>query len=365
MSDIEYGDEEDDFYEDEWYDQAAKEADSDDDYDYESDHYYDGDGDDEGVGKVSTAVQTRRRNEARGSQKSAKTPSCNQSDAKLAASMSHAATALGSVDCKLSLTSPVIFARVDPGLATKPAARCIYQPGTGEVVALLKNWRQIFADARPTFRSSTRQRAGSQATASRTRKQTDTTAESSRKRKRGSDTIAEPNSSVITAASLPSDIATSLATADLELRPTSPPPHTLDRPPSATAGLSPLSSPSLSSTAATTSATTTITASAVSQQASSPSPPQSSRDLNMASLRKSLGASNFAEASARMQDSRGGADRSSRKRKAGQCDSPETAEGGQPERKHRVVAVQATMTDGAAESTPVRRSARKRTQVRQ
>ncbi|KAI5305734.1 hypothetical protein KEM56_003475 [Ascosphaera pollenicola] len=151
MSDVEYGDEEDEFLEDEWYDNPddyvmtdgcpldtmadpvffrdpAQDEDVS-DYEYESDHYYDGDEED-----IPNLIDKRRphRIDSRG---------VNTGTDSLSST---------SVSSSKLITAPISYAHIDPGLTAAPRARYLYEPGHGEVVPLLKNWRQLFDQARPS-----------------------------------------------------------------------------------------------------------------------------------------------------------------------------------------------------------------------
>lgn len=115
------------------------------DYEYESDHYYDGDDDD------NIALTKKRHPNLHGTAITKTLSAGNHAQSKSLSSIPQLPIIKQS-------TAPVLYAHVDPGLTATPQPRYFYEPGKGEVVAFLKNWRELFDQARPTRANSTKRK---------------------------------------------------------------------------------------------------------------------------------------------------------------------------------------------------------------
>ncbi|KAI5290690.1 hypothetical protein KEM54_000732 [Ascosphaera aggregata] len=256
MSDIEYVDEDDEYFDDEWYDNPddyvmtdrcpletmadpvflpdLTQDEDESEFEYESDHFYDDDD------ELLAPRAKRRRTRGPVPAQPASVNVVNDLSSLSINSQKNLALSKSDSLGKKS-TAPVLFARVDPGLTARPPRHYIYEPGHGEVVALLKNWRHIFAESRPSQLKLWRRKgqALKRRLESSDAKRASTPSRSRPSTESGLDLEPQgtPMEGLITPGNVgPGRLRPCLAElGPLELRPTSPPPQSIDYTPLGTA----------------------------------------------------------------------------------------------------------------------------------
>ncbi|KAI5300002.1 hypothetical protein KEM55_000552 [Ascosphaera atra] len=178
-----------------------------DDYDYETDYYYDSEE------ECKTPSRTKRRKLSRGKGRVLITATKNEPRHTI----------------KGAVSQPILYANVAPALLCGARAEYAYQHGQGEKVALLKDWRQIFNDTRPLSSRTLKRtnRAGEDDSLSARFSQLQTGSKHKHSRRKPGDSKLRTKEK-----ELLDTLQSELEPLELELRPTSPPPHSIYHPPS-------------------------------------------------------------------------------------------------------------------------------------